>query len=256
MVRGGSSGESISRQPGVARACVLQHIRCEPPGTYADLLHARGIAIETVHLDESGELPDWHDVDLVLAMGGPMGVNDESEHPWLAREKDWIARAVRAGMPYLGVCLGAQLLAASLGAKVSTGPVPEVGVLPVMLTADGQADPVFSALGSWFPALQWHGDTFEVPDGAVHLGSSAAYPNQAFRFGDAAYAVQFHVEVTDQMLAEWQHVPAYRASAEAALGESGFDSLARAFVSASESMTETAVRLFNGWLDHVGLTVP
>ena len=232
---------------------MVQHIRCEPPGIFADLLHARGVEIDTVELDEGGELPDWRDVDLVLAMGGPMGAYDEGEHPWLAGEKEWIAQAVRAGKPYLGVCLGAQLLAASLGAKVSTGPLPEVGVLPVTLTAEGRADPVFSALDPQFPALQWHGDTFDVPVGAVHLGSSAAYPNQAFRFGDAAYAVQFHVEVTEAMLLEWAQVPAYRESARAALGEGGFESLARAFATARGTMTGAATVLFGRWLDRVGL---
>jgi GMP synthase-like glutamine amidotransferase len=220
---------------------------------FADLLRARGIRIDTVELDEGGELPDWHEVDLVLAMGGPMGVNDEREHPWLATEKQWIAQAVGAGKPYLGVCLGAQLLAASLGAKVSTGPVPEVGVLPVVLTDKAKADPVFSALDVSFPALQWHGDTFDLPVGAVHLASSATYPNQAFRFGDAAFAVQFHVEVTDHMLNEWQHVPAYRESARNVIGESGFESLANAFASASASMAASATRLFNRWLDNCGL---
>jgi len=233
---------------------VVQHIRCEPPGIFADLLQARGIGIDTVELDEGDELPDWQDVDLVVAMGGPMGAYDEADHPWLTGEKQWIAQAVRAGKPYLGVCLGAQLLAASLGAKVSTGPAPEVGVLPVTLTTEGQADPVFSGLDRSFLALQWHGDTFDVPAGGVHLVSSAAYRNQAFRFGGVAYAVQFHLEVTDHMLSEWQHVPAYRESVRSALGESGFTSLASAFRSASSSMAASAITLFNGWLDHSRLT--
>lgn len=197
---------------------MVQHIRCEPPGIFADLLRARGICIDTVEIDEGDELPDWQDVDLVVAMGGPMGAYDQAGHPWLAGEMQWIAGAVRGGKPYLGVCLGAQLLAASLGGKVSTGPLPEVGVLPVTLTAEGQADPVFSALDESFPALQWHGDTFDVPSGGVRLGSSAAYRNQAFRFGEVAYAVQFHVEVTDHMLNEWQYVPAYRESAQECAG--------------------------------------
>ena len=105
----------------MTRACVLQHIRCEPPGTFSAMLSRHGIGIETVELDEGARLPDWRDVDLVLAMGGPMGVNDEAAHPWLAGEKRWIEAAVRAGVPFLGVCLGAQLLAASLGAAVRTG---------------------------------------------------------------------------------------------------------------------------------------
>ena len=230
-------------------ACVLQHIGCEPPGLFCAVLRQHDIAIETVELDEGGPLPDWREPDLVIAMGGPMGVNDESEHAWLAGEKQWIAQAVRSGVPFFGVCLGAQLLAASLGAEVRTGEVPEVGVLPVTLTADGRADPVFSVLGPEFPALQWHADTFGIPAGAVRLAASAAYPNQAFRFGEVAYAVQFHVEVTKAMLAEWREVPAYQKSAAMVLGRSGFEILAAGFAAAWPAMARSASLMFTGWLD-------
>ena len=233
----------------MTRALVLQHIRCEPPGIFSDMLTTHGIAIETIELDEGGELPDWREVDLVLAMGGPMGAHDEAEHPWLAVEKRWIAAAVRAGVPYFGVCLGAQLLAASLGAPVHTGQIPEVGVLPVTVAAAGRDDPVLGVLGGEFPALQWHGDTFGIPAGAVRLAGSAAYPNQAFRFGHAAYAVQFHIEVTDHMLAEWGQVPAYRKSVQAVLGASGFEILAAEFAAARASMARSAALMFTGWLD-------
>lgn len=237
----------------MTRALVVQHIRCEPPGVFTDVLARHEIAIETAELDEGDSLPDWRDVDLVVVMGGPMGVYDEAEHPWLAGEKRWIAAAVRAGVPYFGVCLGAQLLAASLGARVRTGSAPEVGVLPVRLTAEGLADPVVSVLGDEFLALQWHGDTFDIPAGAACLGESPAYPHQAVRFGDVAYAVQFHVEVTDPMFAQWGQVPAYAASARAALGPSGFDSLARAFAASRDAMAQAADRMFHSWLRQSGI---
>ena len=230
-------------------AYVLQHIRCEPPGLFSGPLRDRGYAVETVELDEGGCLPDWREVGLVLAMGGPMGAYDEAAHPWLAAEKRWIAAAVRAGTPFLGVCLGAQLLAASLGAEVRPGETPEVGVLPVDVTAAGRADPVFGVLGTRFPALQWHGDTFAMPAGAVHLARSDAYPSQAFRFGTAAYGVQFHVEVTEAMLAEWGQVPAYQRSAAAVLGDGGFQRLAAAFAAGRDSMARSASALFHAWLD-------
>jgi GMP synthase-like glutamine amidotransferase len=239
----------------MTRALVLQHIRCEPPGIFSGVLADRGAAIETIELDEGGELPDWREADLVVAMGGPMSVHDEAEHPWLAGEKRWIAAAVRAGVPYFGVCLGAQLLAASLGAPVHTGETPEVGVLPVAVTADADGDPVIGVLGNEFPALQWQGDTFGIPAGAVHLARSQAYPYQAFRYGEAAYAVQFHVEVTGDMLAEWRHVPAYQRSAEAVLGSSGFEILAAGFAAARESMARSASLMFAGWLDQAGRAV-
>lgn len=237
----------------MTRALVIQHIRCEPPGVFTGVLARHGITIDTAELDEGDTLPDWRDVDLVVVMGGPMGAHDEAEHPWLAAEKRWIAAAVRAGVPYFGVCLGAQLLAASLGAQVRTGGAPEVGVLPVTLTAEGRTDPVASVLGEEFLALQWHGDTFDIPAGAVRLGQSPAYPHQAMRFGDVAYAVQFHVEVTAAMFAEWRHVPAYAASAQAALGPAGLDSLARAFAENRAAMAESADRMFHSWLGRTGI---
>jgi GMP synthase-like glutamine amidotransferase len=107
-------------------------------------------------------------------------------------------------------------------------------------------------LGAQFPALQWHGDTFGIPAGAVHLARSEAYPNQAFRFGETAYAVQFHVEVTGEMLAEWGHVPAYQKSAEAVLGSSGFETLAAGFAAGQASMARSASLMFTGWLDQAG----
>jgi GMP synthase (glutamine-hydrolysing) len=237
----------------VTSALVLQHIRCEPPGAFTDVLERHAVAIETVELDEGGALPDWRPADLLVVMGGPMGAYDEAEHPWLAGEKRWIAAAVRAGKPYFGVCLGAQLLAASLGAQVRAGPAPEVGVLPVDLTADGLADPVLSVLGPRFAALQWHGDTFEIPAGAVGLASSAAYPYQAMRFGTVAYGVQFHVEVTGEMFAEWGRVPAYAASARAVLGQDGFQILASAFGGSRLAMVQGAQKMFGAWLARAGV---
>ena len=236
------------------RATVLQHIRCEPPGIYAEMLTDRGIGIDVIELDEGDELPGWREVDLVLAMGGPMSVHDEAEHAWLAGEKRWIADAVQAGIPYFGVCLGAQLLAASLGAEVFAGSRPEVGVLPVAVTAAARGDPVLGQLGDEFLALQWHGDTFGIPADAVRLAGSAAYQNQAFRFGATAYGVQFHVEVTERMLADWHEVPAYARSAQTVLGVGGFQRLAAEFAAASTAMARSASLLFAGWLDQAATT--
>ncbi len=231
----------------MTRAIIVQHISCEPPGIYETVLDEHDIDINRVEIDEGDRLPDWRDADLVVAMGGPMSVNDEAVHPWLAGEKAWIAAAVRAGTPYFGACLGAQLLAASLGATVRSGDSPEVGVLPVTLTPEGLADPVMSRLGASFEALQWHGDTFDLPAAAVHLGRSPAYDMQAFRVGNA-YAVQFHLEVTRAMFEEWSEVPAYVASLRATLGDTGLDVLSQAFDAAHEAMTNAARLLFESWL--------
>src|SRR6187551_1707460 len=134
---------------------VLQHIACEPPGIFEDVLHERGVQLHRVELDEGEPLPDWRGFDAIIAMGGPMSVNDEADQPWLTAEKALVGDAVRAGTPYWGVCLGVQLLAASLGARVYSGPEPEVGLLPVQLTDEGRADPVFGDLETDLATLQW-----------------------------------------------------------------------------------------------------
>ena len=127
------------------RVLVLQHIACEPPGAYEDVLREHDAELVRIELDEGEELPDWRGFDAIVAMGGPMSVNDEDELPWLRDEKRLVGEAVRAGVPYWGACLGIQLLAASLGARVYPGPQPEVGLLPVTLTEDALLDPVFGA---------------------------------------------------------------------------------------------------------------
>jgi GMP synthase-like glutamine amidotransferase len=228
---------------------VLQHIACEPPGEFEDALLERGAAVHRVELDEGEPLPEWREFDAIVAMGGPMSVNDDAEHPWLTDEKRAIGEAVRAGLPYWGACLGVQLLAASLGARVYTGDLPEVGVLDVELTEEGRADPVFAGLPGRFPTLQWHGDTFDLPDGAVRLAGSPAYPNQAFRWGRAAYGVQFHLEVTGGMAREWAQVPAYVDSLERTLGLGSAEQLFADFDAASATMQDHARTMFERWVD-------
>ena len=232
------------------RALVLQHIACEPPGVFEDVLDERGVELHRVELDDGDALPDWRGFDAIVAMGGPMSVNDEAALPWLTEEKRAIGDAVRAGMPYWGVCLGVQLLAASLGARVFPGSEPEVGLLPVELTDEGRADPVFSGLESGLATLQWHGDTFDLPDGAVRLASSSAYANQAFRF-DRAYGVQFHLEVSAEMAREWAGVPEYVTSLERTLGAEGAPAFLGAIEESAEEMRAAGRALFERWLDRV-----
>jgi GMP synthase (glutamine-hydrolysing) len=229
---------------------VLQHIACEPPGAFEDVLRERGARLHRVELDEGEALPDWRPFDAVIAMGGPMSVNDEDDHPWLRDEKQLIADAVRAGTPFWGVCLGVQLLAASLGAPVYAGSAPEVGLLPVDLTDAGRRDPVFGDLPSPLVTLQWHGDTFDLPRGATLLASSPAYANQAFRIGNA-YGVQFHLEVSAEMAREWSTVPEYVLSLERTLGADAADRFLAAIEESADDMRADARVVFERWLDRV-----
>ena len=232
------------------RFLVIQHIACEPPAAYEDVMVERGIAFTRVELDEGDPLPDWRGFDAIVAMGGPMGANDDAALPWLVAEKRLIGDAVRAGTPYWGVCLGAQLLAASLGARVHRGDGPEVGVYDdVALTAAGRADPVFSTAPPVITTLQWHDDTFELPDGATLLAGSGAFPHQAFVHG-RAYGLQFHLEVGPELAATWADVPAYASALDAVLGEGSLGRLTED-IAANPAMAGLARELFARWIDLV-----
>ncbi|HLM96326.1 MAG TPA: type 1 glutamine amidotransferase [Acidimicrobiales bacterium] len=182
---------------------MVQHAPDEGPGIVAGVLDAAGVDAHVVRLDRGDRLPAPGDVGGVVVLGGAMGVHDTDEFPWLDTERRWIADTVRSGVPVLGICLGAQLLAAALGASVTTGPAPEVGVGQVELTAAGRADPVLGPEGDRVPVIHWHGDTFTIPAGAVHLATGERYGNQAFRYGTRAYGLQFHIEVDHDMAEAW-----------------------------------------------------
>lgn len=234
------------------RLLVLQHIACEHPGVFTEVIAERGVEATAVELDEREPLPDWRDFDAVLAMGGPMGAGDDAEHPWLAQERRLVRDAVEAGRPFLGVCLGVQLLAAALGASVFTAERPEVGLLEVELTDEGRADPLFAGLDERLVSLQWHGDTFELPPGAVRLARSPAAENQAFRSGEAAYGVQFHLEVTAEMAREWATIPAYRESLADTLGEAAGEDFMESVERRAGELHPPARRLFSNWLALAG----
>ena len=228
----------------------LQHISCEPPAAFEDELRSRGYEMARVELDEGEPLPDWREFEGLIVMGGPMGAYEEDAHPWLASEKRAIGEAARAGHPVWGVCLGAQLLAGALGARVYPGREAEVGLLDVELTPAAGGDPVFGDAPRSFPTLQWHGDTFDLPGGATLLASSPAYANQAFVY-KRAYALQFHLEVSTELAAEWGGVPAYAASLEAIRGPGALERLVAEVGEYADSTVPLARALFGRWLEQV-----
>ncbi|OLT31946.1 hypothetical protein BJF84_15480 [Rhodococcus sp. CUA-806] len=230
------------------RILVLQHVECEPPAAFEDILVERRIEIDRIELDQGQSLPDWRLYDAIIVMGGPMGAVDDQKFPWLAAEREFIADAVRSGMPYWGVCLGAQLLAAAFGAEIYTGDAPEVGMHEVALTSAGEQDPVFSQLPASFPVFQWHSDSFVLPKGFLRLCESKLYENQVVVHG-AAYGVQFHVEVTESLAAEWGAIPEYKEALEAIHGEGASERVLEELKLNIDENMRIARLIFSSWLD-------
>jgi len=173
----------------------LTHVPFEKLGTMEDWLHERGDRITATRLYHGENLPDVSDLDALIVMGGPMGADDEHRYPWMSDEKRFIGQCIEDGKKVLGVCLGAQLIARVLGAPVSRNGEREIGWFPVQSTDAGRDDPIGRLFNDAPAVLHWHGDTFAIPDGAVHLARSWGCENQAFRYGDNVLGLQFHLEM-------------------------------------------------------------
>jgi GMP synthase-like glutamine amidotransferase len=179
---------------------VVQHVAPESAWALNDALVRAGVGVDTRRVFAEDPLPgDLSSYDGLVVMGGPMSAASDHEFPTRRHELSLLQTALAQGVPTVGVCLGAQLVAHAAGAAVYPGgPGAEIGWSPVTLTAAGRTDSLFADVPERLNVLQWHGDTFDLPDDAVLLASNAAYPNQAFRIGAAAWGLQFHLEVTAQ----------------------------------------------------------
>jgi GMP synthase (glutamine-hydrolysing) len=183
---------------------VLQHQTCEPLGAIEPALQRANHTIRVIQTQHGQAVPQDIEGSVgLIIMGGPMGVYEQDRYSFLGDEIRLIQHALKREIPILGICLGAQLLAAALGSPVRPGQKKEIGWHPVMLTSEAAVDPLWQDIPATFTGFHWHGDFFEKPHGAVSLASSALTPCQAFRYGAAVYGLQFHIEVTETMIQDW-----------------------------------------------------
>lgn len=194
---------TITERPSVL---LLQHVSPGPPDAYDVELATSDVELVRVRPDLGEPIPHWRQFSGLIATGGAMSAFDDASHPWLIGEKWAIRQAAAAGVPFWGVCLGAQLLAASLGAEVWRGPAPEVGMRTVQLTPEATKDPVFRDAPPEVRTFEWHRDTFALPGGARLLATGEQYPNQAFAWRNA-YGVQFHLESSPEVVEHWARQP-------------------------------------------------
>jgi GMP synthase-like glutamine amidotransferase len=174
----------------------FQHVPFEGPGAIETWATRNGHRLSCTRFCDGDSLPALEDVDWLVIMGGPMSIHDERTYPWLRREKRFIESAIQAHRTVLGVCLGAQLIADVLGARVYANRFKEIGWFPIKRTPEAGATRVGSAFPEQIDVFHWHGDTFDLPSGAVRLAYSEACTNQAFVYGDRVVALQFHLEAT------------------------------------------------------------
>lgn len=182
----------------------LQHISIEGPETLGKYLADQGREIKTVRFFAGDHLPSsLEGIQAVICLGGPMNVDEESKYPWLIPEIQFIQTVVKQQVPFLGICLGSQLLAKACGAKVVKSPAREVGFSDVELTKDGQQDAFFNGVRSPLKVYQWHEDMWQLPPNGTLLATGSQCPHQAFKVGEAAYGLQFHIEITGQSIVDW-----------------------------------------------------
>lgn len=233
----------------LSRILVFQHIAAEHPGIFREFLREDKIEYCPVELDEGESIPDLDNYDALWVMGGPMDVWEEKEFPWLVDEKTAIREAVmKRKLPYLGFCLGHQLLADALGGKVGMAETPEIGVLDIQVTKQGAVSPFLLKLPGELKCLQWHSaEVKNVPDDASVLGSTDTCAVQAMSIGKHALSVQFHIEITPTTVSEWGEIPAYKSALEMKLGKNALENINAEADAIIGDMNRYAQMLYENW---------
>ena len=231
------------------RILVFQHIAAEHPGIFREFLNEDGVEWIPIELDEGEPIPSLDNFDALWVMGGPMDVWEEKEHPWLVDEKAAIREAVMdRKLPYLGFCLGHQLLADALGGQVGIADIPEIGVLDIDTTKQGTDSPFLQNLPTKLKCLQWHSaEVKREPDNAKILGSTEACAIQAISIGTHALSVQYHMEITPTTVKEWGEIPAYKTALEKQLGKNALENINTEAKSYIGDMNKHSRVLYENW---------
>gem|GEM_PF-25435 len=233
------------------RALALEHLRPNPIGIYGDVLAARGIAVDRIMVDEGEAIPEWRRYDFLVVMGAGVNVWDHEKHPWIVAERETVRKAVLAGVPYFGVCFGAQVLASAFGAHSYRGMEPELGINQVFLTAAARRDPVFRGFPLGLDVCEWHSNHFALPAGAVRLARSPRYENQAIRIGRVAYGIQCHLETSREDLEAWLELfPETVGLFESRHGAGSVVAFLEDYGAFVPRLRETARQLFGRWLEN------
>ena len=232
---------------------VFQHVAFEILGTLNPLLREEGFRIRYVNFGRYPHAqPDLEGYQGLIILGGPMGVDDVADHPHLSTEVRLIQQAIERGLPILGICLGAQLIAKALGARVTRSPQVEIGWYDVSLTADGRHDPLFGFFREREKLFQWHGDAFDVPQGGALLAASPGCPAQAFRYGSNVYGLQFHLEVDEPLVERWLRVPTHRRELETLRGPRAAEQIRRQTPRHIDRLKELSDATFRQFLELFG----